>query len=84
MILNKTNNVPTTANYLDLNIEIINDKFVTRLYDKRRDYNFKIISLLQMSSNVPTNPTYGVFISQVHRFLIANSNVKYFLIFMIR
>ena len=78
MKLNKTNNVSTAANYLDLNIAIVNGKFVTRLYDKRRDYNFKIISLPHMSSNVPTNPTYGVFISQVHRFLIANSDVKYF------
>ena len=62
MKLNKTNNVSTAANYLDLNIEIVNGKFVTRLYDKRRDYNFKIISLPHMSSNVPTstNPTYGV------------------------
>ena len=31
-----------------------------------------------MPSNVPTNPTYGIFISKVHRFLIANSDVKYF------
>ena len=62
MVLNKTNNTPDKATYLDINIEIINGKFVTKIYDKRRDFNFKIISLPHISGNVPVTPTYGVFI----------------------
>ena len=78
MVLNKTNNTPDKATYLDINIEIINGKFVTKIYDKRRDFNFKIISLPHISGNVPVTPTYGVFISQVHRFFTANNSIEGF------
>ena len=78
MKLNQTNNTSTNANYLDINIQVIDGKYVTKIYDKRRDYNFKIVSLPHMSSNVPLGPTYGVFISQVQRFFVANNTLEGF------
>ena len=78
MILNKTNKTSISADYLDVHIDIIGGKFVTSLYDKRRDYKFKVISLPHMASNVPIGPTYGVFISRVHSFYMANNKVEGF------
>ena len=78
MKLNKTNILSTSANYLDVHIEIIDGKFITSIYDKRKDFNFKIISLPHMSSNIPSGPAYGVYISQVYRYFRANNNIDGF------
>ena len=56
------------ASFLDINIEIIDKKFVTSLYDKRKDFNFKIVNYPFLCGNVPKRPSYGVFLSQVVRF----------------
>jgi hypothetical protein len=36
----------------------------TKIYDKRDDFNFKIINFPNMCSNIPASPAYGVYISQ--------------------
>ena len=38
---------------------------VTEVYDKRDAFNFNIVNFPHMSSNIPANPTYGVYISQL-------------------
>jgi hypothetical protein len=38
---------------------------VLKVYDKRNDFNFKIINFPNMCSNKPTSPAYGVYISQL-------------------
>ena len=38
---------------------------VTEVYDKRDAFNFNIVNFPYMSSNIPANPTYGVYISQL-------------------
>ena len=43
-------------------------KFVTSLYDKRKDFNFKIVNYPFLCGNVPKRQSYGVFLSQVVRF----------------
>ena len=40
----------------------------TSLYDKRDDFNFHIINFPFLSSNIPSSPAYGVFISQLIRY----------------
>ena len=35
----------------------------TKIYDKRDDFNFKIINFPNMCSNIPASPAYGVYIS---------------------
>jgi hypothetical protein len=39
----------------------------TGIYDKRDDFNFKIINFPNMCSNIPASPAYGVYISQLIR-----------------
>ena len=47
----------------------------TNIYDKRDDFNFKIINFPNMCSNIPASPAYGVYISQFIRYvaIILNS-----------
>jgi hypothetical protein len=33
----------------------------TKIYDKRDDFNFKIINIPNMCSNIPASPAYGVY-----------------------
>ena len=43
-------------------------KLSTRLYDKRDDFNFHIVNFPFLSSNIPSGPSYGVYISQLIRY----------------
>jgi hypothetical protein len=49
------------------------------MYDKREDFNFKIINFPNMWSNIPGSPAYGVYILQLIRYARANSNYSDFL-----
>jgi hypothetical protein len=51
----------------------------TKIYDKRDDFNFKIINFPYMCSNIPASPAYGVNISQSIRYARASSNYSDFL-----
>ena len=53
--------------YLDTLISICGNRYVTEVYDKRDNFSFEIINFRFMSSNIPANPTYGVYISQLVR-----------------
>ena len=46
----------------------------TSIYDKRDDFNFHITNFPFLSSNIPTSPAYGVFISQLIRYARACSS----------
>ena len=37
------------------------------MFDKRDNFNFNIVNYPYMCSNIPTKPTYGVYISQLIR-----------------
>ena len=37
-------------------------KLSTRLYDKRDDFDFHIVNVPFLSSNIPSGPSYGVYI----------------------
>ena len=65
----------TSASYLDLLLSIGRDgQLHTSIYDKRDDFNFHITNFPFLSSNIPTSPAYGVFISQVIRYVRACSS----------
>ena len=51
----------------------------TKIYDKRDDFNFKIINFPNMCSNIPASPAYGAYISQLIRYARASSNYSDFL-----
>ena len=67
--LKKTTESHDSCSYLDLNINVLNGKFCTDLYDKRDAFNFSIVNFPHMDSNIPSKPAYGVVISQLVRYL---------------
>ena len=47
--------------FLDLYLEFDDSgQISTQIYDKRDDFNFKIINFPNMCSNIPASPAYGV------------------------
>ena len=54
----------TSASYLDFTpVDQKGGQLRTSLYDKRDDFNFHITNFPFLSSNIPSSPAYGVFIS---------------------
>jgi hypothetical protein len=65
---------------LDLYLEFDDSgQLNTTIYDKRDDFNFKILNFPNMCSNIPASPAYGVYISQLIRYARASSNYSDFL-----
>ena len=79
--INETTESDTTASYLDLLLSIGKDgRLHTSLYDKRDDFNFHITNFPFLSSNIPSSPAYGVFISQLIRYARACSSCECFIL----
>ena len=78
LTLNKANETDTEASFLDLHLSILNGNVITRIYDKRDDFNFDIVNYPQLDGDVPRATSYGVYISQLIRFARACSDVKDF------
>ena len=78
MVVNCTNISPRKCHYLDLCISIVRGKFCVSLYDKRKDFTFDVISYPFLDGNIPTALSYGVFTSQLVRFVNVNSSFKGF------
>ena len=71
----------TSASYLDLLLSIGRDgQLRTSLYDKRDDFNFHITNFPFLSSNIPSSPAYGVFISQLIQYARACSSYECFIL----
>ena len=71
----------TSASYLYLLLSIeIDGQLLTFLYDKSDDFNFHITNFPFLSSNIPSSPAYGVFISQLIRYARACSSYKCFIL----
>ena len=69
LILKNTTTTPSEKSYLDttLNIEEGNGTVRISVYDKREDFNFKTVNFPYLDSNIPRNPAYGVYISQLKK-----------------
>ena len=59
-----------------IDIKINNGNFNTKLYDKRRDFDFNVVTLPNLKSNIPEKPAYGVFKGEVYR-ICRSSSDKY-------
>ena len=69
LTVEKANKSDHLADYLDLTFIIDSGgKLSTRLYDKRDDFDFYIVNFPFLSSNIPSGPSYGVYISQLIRY----------------
>ena len=44
-------------------------------YDKRDDFDFPIVNVSYLSSNIPESLAYGVFVSQLIRYALVCSKV---------
>jgi hypothetical protein len=76
----ETTDTASSASFLDLYLEFDDSgQLSTKIYDKRDDFNFKIINFPTMCSNIPVSPAYGVYISQLIRYARASSNYSDFL-----
>ena len=55
--------------FLDLSISVVNCHFVIKVYCKTDDYNFEVITLPFLESNVVEEMCYYVYFGQVLRFM---------------
>ena len=61
----ETTDTASSAPFLDLYLEFDDSgQISTKTYDKRDDFNFKIMTFPNMCSNIPASSAYGVYISQ--------------------
>jgi hypothetical protein len=71
----ETTDTASSASFFDLYLEFDDSgQLSTKSYDKRDDFNFKIINFPNMCSNIPASPAYGVYISQLIRYTRVSSN----------
>ena len=68
LVLNKENIEDKEATFLDLVITVEDNKFHTKIYDKRDAFSFQIVSLPDLRGNIAEGPAYGVLKGQVIRF----------------
>ena len=79
MIVNETNVSVQKTNFLDMTISIFRGKFYIRLYDKRNDYDFDVISFPYLDGSIPKGQSYGIFISQLLRYARINTSFSNFI-----
>ena len=77
--IKETTETSASSSYLDCYLYIDNGKLTTRLYDKRDDFNFPIVNFPFLSSNIPSAPAYGVYVSQLIRYARTCSNYQDFM-----
>ena len=66
------------SHYLDLDITIRDNKFYTKLFDKRDAFDFQIVNFPDLSGNIPKKHSYGVFVSQLVRYARCCDELKDF------
>ena len=70
-----TNSLNYSTTFLDLDITVEDGRFVSKLYNKRRDFGFKVITFPNLRSNIPNKTSYGTFIGELYR--ICKSSSKF-------
>ena len=61
--LNKANTSDAEAPFFDLHLSISNGFVSSKIYDKRDNFDFDIVSFPFLDGDVPRRPSYGVYIS---------------------
>ena len=64
--------------YLDLSVSVVNSQFQVKVYCKTDDYNFLVITLPFLESNVAVEMCYYVYFGQILRFLRICSRLEDF------
>ena len=76
--LNEVNSSDTEDPFLDLDLSITNGIVSSMIYDKQDDFKFERVNFPFLDGDIPRSPSYGVYISQLIRFVRVCSNVDYF------
>ena len=76
--LKQENNADTAATFLDLDLQIIDGKIITKLYDKRNNYNFFIVRFPYKCSNMPSKIFYSTVSAELLRICRATTNLNNF------
>ena len=77
--IKETTETAASSSYLDCYLYIDNGKLTTTLSDIRDDFNFPIVDFPFLSSNIPSAPAYGVYVSKIFRYARACSNYQDFM-----
>ena len=78
--IKETTDTASSVSFLDLYLEFDDSgQLGIKNYDKRDDFNFKIINVPNTCSNIPASPAYGVYISQLIRYARTSRNYSDFL-----
>ena len=72
------NSSDTEAQFLDLNLSILNSIVSSKLNNKHDNFNSEIVNFPFLDGVVPRSPSYGVYISQLIRFGRVCSDVDRF------
>ena len=62
-----TNDSSNRSSFLDLDILVKKEGFATKLYDKRRDFSFNVVTFPNLRSNIPNSQAYGSFTGELYR-----------------
>lgn len=65
--LNKENDMPIEATFLDLRLEIVDREVITSVYDKRDNFPFEIICYPDLSGNISCKTGYACYTGQFIR-----------------
>ena len=63
---------------MDLHLSISNGFVLSKIYDKRDDFDFDIVNVPFLDGDVPRRPSYAMYISQLIRFARVCSHVDDF------
>ena len=77
--LGKENIGYNQGTFLDLKIEIREEKFVISLYDKRDNFPFSIVRMPYLDSNIPSKIFYSAFGGEILRFARNTSDIALFM-----
>jgi hypothetical protein len=78
--IKETTDTASSVSFSDLYLEFDDSgQLGIKNYDKRDDFNFKIINVPNTCSNIPASPAYGVYISQLIRYARTSRNYSDFL-----
>ena len=64
--------------HLDLNLTLTDGVITTSVFDKRDTFNFQIVNFPNLSGNIPSRASYGVFIGELVRYARACSFLEDF------
>ena len=77
--LNRENVGFKSASVLEMQIDIIGEKFQVNVYDKRDSFDFQVFRYPSIKSNIPDKTIYNVFFSQLVRFSRVCNNMDGFI-----